>query len=174
MSHDTPHHDIDEATKDYIDEAIERRIEAQQTLPDQLIGMGLSRRQALVAAGYIAAGMAIGPAILKVFADPVLADTGSGSIGTSDNPLKAIYVDELYQNEDYITAIEVDTDTLLATTIESPDLDAKADDPHDNAAHDAAFIADGDNIDRQHWVIAAGADDPAGADPEDIIFEEAE
>jgi hypothetical protein len=33
-------------------------------------------------------------------------------------------------------------------------------------------ISDGDGTERQIWVIAAGASDPAGADPEDIIFEE--
>lgn len=35
-----------------------------------------------------------------------------------------------------------------------------------------APVTDGDSIERQIWVIAAGAADPAGADPEDIIFEE--
>ena len=33
-------------------------------------------------------------------------------------------------------------------------------------------LSDGDGTERQIWVIANGASDPAGADPEDIIFEE--
>jgi len=33
-------------------------------------------------------------------------------------------------------------------------------------------LSDGDGTERQVWVIANGASDPAGADPEDIIFEE--
>jgi hypothetical protein len=51
-------------------------------------------------------------------------------------------------------------------------VDGKADDPHDNAAHSLTFVSDGDGTERQIWVIANGASDPAGADPEDIIFEE--
>lgn len=43
---------------------------------------------------------------------------------------------------------------------------------HDNAAHSVEFVSDGDGTTRQIWVIASGASDPAGADPEDIIFEE--
>lgn len=43
---------------------------------------------------------------------------------------------------------------------------------HDNADHTEAFVSDGDGTERQVWVIANGASDPAGADPEDIIFEE--
>jgi hypothetical protein len=33
-------------------------------------------------------------------------------------------------------------------------------------------ISDGDGTERQIWVIANGASDPAGADPEDLIAEE--
>ena len=32
-------------------------------------------------------------------------------------------------------------------------------------------ISDGDGTERQHWVIANGAGDPSGVDPEDLIFE---
>jgi hypothetical protein len=35
-----------------------------------------------------------------------------------------------------------------------------------------ATVTDGDGTKREIWVIANGASDPAGADPEDIIFEE--
>jgi hypothetical protein len=33
-------------------------------------------------------------------------------------------------------------------------------------------ISDGDGTERQIWIIANGASDPAGADPEDLIYEE--
>jgi len=33
-------------------------------------------------------------------------------------------------------------------------------------------LSDGDGTERQIWIIANGASDPTGADPEDIIFEE--
>lgn len=33
-------------------------------------------------------------------------------------------------------------------------------------------VSDGDGTERQFWVIANGASDPTGADPEDIILEE--
>ena len=33
-------------------------------------------------------------------------------------------------------------------------------------------LSDGDGTERQLWVIANGASDPSGADPEDLIFEE--
>lgn len=44
-------------------------------------------------------------------------------------------------------------------------------DGNGNLQH-AATITDGDGVDREIWVVAAGGSDPAGADPEDIIFEE--
>lgn len=36
----------------------------------------------------------------------------------------------------------------------------------------SAFLADGDGVDREIWVIPNGASDPAGAGPDDLIFEE--
>jgi len=41
----------------------------------------------------------------------------------------------------------------------------------DASAPDGVITA-GDGTERQIWVIANGASDPAGAGPEDIIFEE--
>lgn len=42
---------------------------------------------------------------------------------------------------------------------------------HDNADHSEAFIADGDGTSRDYYVIDAGAGDPSGAGPDDLIFE---
>ena len=52
------------------------------------------------------------------------------------------------------------------------DGDAQPPESHGNGAHSETFVSDGDGTTRQIWVIANGASDPAGADPEDIIFEE--
>lgn len=77
-------------------------------------------------------------------------------------------------------AIQQDTsETYLFTGGDSSDtanwsqivFDAAAD-PHDNAAHSEEFVSDGDGTTRQVWVIGNGASDPAGAGPDDLIFEE--
>lgn len=47
-----------------------------------------------------------------------------------------------------------------------------ATDPHGDAAHTPEYVNDGDDIKRQVFVIANGASDPAGANAEDLIFEE--
>lgn len=43
---------------------------------------------------------------------------------------------------------------------------------HGNDAHSVAFLSDGDGVERDVWLISAGADDPEEAGPEDIILEE--
>lgn len=42
---------------------------------------------------------------------------------------------------------------------------------HDNDDHREQYIPDGDGVERETWVIEAGAADPAEAAPEDLIFE---
>jgi len=42
----------------------------------------------------------------------------------------------------------------------------------DYTAVEVGAIGDGDDAGREAFVIASGASDPAGADPEDLIFEE--
>lgn len=41
-----------------------------------------------------------------------------------------------------------------------------------NSLNGGGPLSDGDGTERQLWVIANGAGDPSGADPEDIILEE--
>ena len=41
-----------------------------------------------------------------------------------------------------------------------------------NTLNGGGPLSGGDGTERQLWVIANGASDPSGADPEDIIFEE--
>lgn len=43
---------------------------------------------------------------------------------------------------------------------------------HGNADHTEVYIADGDGVSRDYWVIANGASDPSGAANNDLIFEE--
>lgn len=57
-------------------------------------GMGLTRRQALLAAGYVAAGMTLGGAATKVLTDPAAAQA-VGEIGTSAEPISKAYIDDL-------------------------------------------------------------------------------
>lgn len=66
---------------------------------------------------------------------------------------------------------DVDHDSTSGGTAGNPHANS-ASDNHDNTAHSEEFVSDGDGTTRQIWVIANGASDPAGADPEDIIFEE--
>lgn len=40
------------------------------------------------------------------------------------------------------------------------------------ALNSGGTVTDGDGTERQVWIIASGASDPSGADPEDLIFEE--
>jgi len=49
---------------------------------------------------------------------------------------------------------------------------SEIDGTHGNEDHTDEFVSDGDGTTREIWVIANGASDPAGADPEDLIFEE--
>ncbi len=62
--------------------------------------------------GAAGAGLGTYGAVGKAAAQ---TSSGSGTIGTSDNPLEAIYVDQLYQNEDNITATTVDTERASIT-----------------------------------------------------------
>lgn len=57
-------------------------------------------------------------------------------------------------------------------SLSAGDVGAVATGGHGNAEHSKEFVSDGDGTTRQIWVIANGASDPAGAGPEDIIFEE--
>lgn len=76
-----------------------------------LMSMGLSRRQALHALGLIAVGASMGSAVATAFADT--ASAAGGTIGTSTDPLDAIYVNELHQSTDHIN-----TDGLTLNTRE--------------------------------------------------------
>lgn len=70
------------------------------------------------------------------------------------------------------------SDTLanLNAKIDDAELDDSSEtrppEEHNNAAHSATYVSDGDGAERQIWVIAAGASDPAEAGPDDLIFEE--
>jgi len=59
-----------------------------------------------------------------------------------------------------------------AVSLSAGDVGAVATGGHGNAEHSQEFVSDGDGTTRQIWVISNGASDPAGAGPDDIIFEE--
>lgn len=74
-----------------------------------LVSMGLSTRQAQIALGALAAGATLTAAITWA-TQPASAQQqlGTGTIGTSDRPLEAIYVDSLNQVETVATVDELD------------------------------------------------------------------
>lgn len=45
---------------------------------------------------------------------------------------------------------------------------------HDNDDHREQYVPDGDGVDRRIWIIEAGADEPAEAADQDLIFEKEE
>jgi len=103
----------------------------------------------------------------KMFSD--IEDTFADFWDSSAQELTADVNNTAVNADDAQVANAPTSNTDVARKIE---VDAKADDPHANAAHSLTFVSDGDGTERQIWVIANGASDPAGADPEDIIFEE--
>lgn len=56
---------------------------------------GLTRRQALHAMALVAGGASIGGAVANVMSDDAVASHGGGQIGTANNPLDAVYVNDL-------------------------------------------------------------------------------
>lgn len=146
-----------------------------------LLDIGLTRRQALMAIALVGAGYSMGPAITKAITEPAAASHGGATLGTASNPLAEIHVEDLYQQTDNIDTDSLTTDDATinqsvtwpdgSTTTTSPGDGGSVSD-HDNSAHTEAFVSDGDGTERQIWVIANGASDPSGAAPDDIIFEE--
>ncbi|WP_226043504.1 hypothetical protein [Natrinema sp. DC36] len=81
-----------------------------------LLGLGLTRRQAIAAVGLVAYGAAIPTAIMKSIGT-ANAQTSSNAVygieqlGLQDDPIGTIYVDQLFQNQDNIS-----TNTLTVNT----------------------------------------------------------
>jgi len=100
-------------TQQLSDEDIERisqrvieRIESRTSIGDKFV---LSRRELAAIAGT---GLGAG-VLSSLFASPATASgEGSGSIGTEQNPLAKIYVDELFQNEDNIVTSSLSGDLV--------------------------------------------------------------
>lgn len=66
--------------------------------------LGLTRRQTLLAGGYLLAGATLGQATLQALSGTAAATHGGGTIGTEADPLDAIHVEELYQQTDSLNA----------------------------------------------------------------------
>jgi hypothetical protein len=119
----------------------------------------------------------------------------AGAVGTGSNPVD-VYGYSVVANNSFTDPAGVEhtgeladlSDTGAGISVEDngtqvladasslnfgSELDAVDDgDGTTTASVDSAVVSDGDGVDRQIWVIANGASDPAGADAEDIIFEE--
>jgi len=82
-----------------------------------LISMGLSTRQAQIALGALAAGASLTAAITwATESASAQQQLGTGTIGTSDRPLEAIYVDSLNQVETVATVDEIDGGVVNRST----------------------------------------------------------
>lgn len=83
-------------------ESAEERIQQLEERVEQLEGRNdVSRRKVLQGAGLLGVGGLLGGSAKRAVGTAA-ADEGSGSIGTEENPLDQIYVNELYQNEDHL------------------------------------------------------------------------
>jgi len=77
---------------------------------------------------------------------------------------------QLFWLQDGEIGIKDENGGTVHPPIGSPDQPVSA--VHTDSLNNGGPISDGDGTERQIWIIANGASDPAGADPEDIIFEE--
>lgn len=86
----------------------EERIEELEAALESMQQPSTSRRSVLGALG-LAAGGALGGSYA---ATQTARAQGSGTIGTPDNPLSAIYVDELYQDTEHIDSDSISTEEV--------------------------------------------------------------
>lgn len=108
-----------------------------------------------------------GSTLLTSLVGDNLSIDGSGNLNAAGGSTGGAPTDASYVTLNDETGL--DSETQHANIVEA---DRHPPAEHDNTSHSAAFLNDGDGVERTVWVIAAGASDPAGADPEDIIFEE--
>lgn len=91
--------------------ALIERIEQLEDRINQLEAQSnthVSRRNVLGALGVATLGIGTGA---YGATQRAAAQQGSGTIGTNDNPLDAIYVDQLYQNSDHVAADELEVNS---------------------------------------------------------------
>jgi len=122
----------------------------------------LSRRQALaVSSGVVSLAALVG--LSGSAAGQASADTNVGRTGSVDAGTVDVHVDQMYdEGGDEILNVD-DTGAINAQFGRDWVFDS---------INGGGPISDGDGVERQHWLIANGAGDPSGADPEDLIFEE--
>lgn len=63
-----------------------------------LADLGLTRRQFILATGYLAMGATLGGAVVQALAETASADP-SGQRGTASDPLELVYTDQLVLHE---------------------------------------------------------------------------
>lgn len=96
---------VDEST---IREVVRDELEQQsQTAMDSI---PFTRREIVAGFGILGAGATLGA--YGAVGRAAASNEGSGSIGTNENPLEAIYVNELHQNTDHITAESLTTEEV--------------------------------------------------------------
>ncbi len=131
---ETPHSHDSEASLEALAERLEELEQQVETATDSLaledsdgetisfgglLDLGLTRRQAFAALGYVALGAtsvgAIVNAVGNVRADTSNAVYGIEQLGTESEPITTIYVDNLYQNSDHIVTQSLSGDLVPRT-----------------------------------------------------------
>jgi len=156
--------DIDDLTDDELD-ALASKLAGRLPTGHHGDRFVLNRRQLMSLAGVAGGGgvlAALGVDEASAQASDIASeDTSDGQVGVPGSP-EDVVIDQLRDpGGDEVFNVD-DTGAINAQPREwAFDL-----------INGGAPVTDGDEIDRQVWVIANGASDPSGADPEDIIFEE--
>lgn len=134
-------------TEEQADAWLDRLLERAEERDDIDLGSSartISRRGVLAALGGGAAGLA--------FSGSASADgdwgNATGDAGTQSKPFT-----DVWGQQGHFQSLE--SESLSTVTLNG-----------------GGPVSDGDGTERQIWVIANGASDPADANPEDIIFEE--
>lgn len=151
---------------------LEQRLDEQrqeiEALRQAVQGGGPTRRGLMQGAGALGVGALLGGGASHAI-DPVAADASTsdsdGDVGTPSNRLDVF--------ADGVDTTSIDADELNGADISDTQTAERGFETDGNGGlTPVATVTDGDGTKRDIWVIANGASDPSGADPEDIIFEE--
>jgi len=130
---------------------------------DEILQQRGTTRRDLLAGG--AGVLGLGGLLTAASGTASAGNDQAGTVGSQAAPLDG-YVEDLYdKNGNRVAELPGDgsLDVLQELSSQSVSTDS---------LNNGGPISDGDGTERQIWVIANGASDPSGADPEDIIFEE--
>ncbi|SNZ06167.1 hypothetical protein SAMN06269185_1072 [Natronoarchaeum philippinense] len=109
MSKSTP--PVDDETEQALREIVRDEMNEQSRSKETEESSGVSRRSVLSALGLTATSAAAGGLGTLAATDPAAAQSSyPNSLGTPDDPLEAIYVDQLFQNADNLDVNSINTE----------------------------------------------------------------